>query len=248
MHESEISHGGKGESQFHLPVAPASDASSDAIVDMRVPWQIAHANDSGPIGPPTSAFIDAPQDDEDDVSESSLDSFPASDPPAWTGLHIGGPARRLPRSTAAQQVPTDDGRIPAAPAREPFYRTWLARHWSGVHVSLVELLADDERGGAARRMVRAVVQLGALTPADVRVAVRRTVPEVERATTELLRLVSARSYHNGAVVFEAAGDANTLDGKTDLVVTVEPARERVGDSQLPSVLRLVCTTERAGCA
>jgi hypothetical protein len=29
----------------------------------------------------------------DDVFESSADSFPASDPPSWSGLHLGPPAR-----------------------------------------------------------------------------------------------------------------------------------------------------------
>jgi hypothetical protein len=29
----------------------------------------------------------------DDVSESSAESFPASDPPSWSGLHLGPPVR-----------------------------------------------------------------------------------------------------------------------------------------------------------
>ena len=37
-------------------------------------------------------------DDEegwDDVGDASMDSFPASDPPPWMGMRIGGPARRV---------------------------------------------------------------------------------------------------------------------------------------------------------
>ena len=35
------------------------------------------------------------EEDWDDVSDASMDSFPASDPPPWMGMRIGGPPRRV---------------------------------------------------------------------------------------------------------------------------------------------------------
>lgn len=39
----------------------------------------------------------------DDVGDASMDSFPASDPPPWMGMRIGGPPRRL-ASEASEPV------------------------------------------------------------------------------------------------------------------------------------------------
>jgi hypothetical protein len=39
----------------------------------------------------------------DDVSESSAESFPASDPPSWSGLHLGPPARSATALRAAMR-------------------------------------------------------------------------------------------------------------------------------------------------
>jgi len=38
----------------------------------------------------------------DDVCDASMDSFPASDPPPWMGMRIGGPPRRLASEASGQ--------------------------------------------------------------------------------------------------------------------------------------------------
>jgi hypothetical protein len=35
------------------------------------------------------------EEGRDDVCDASMDSFPASDPPPWMGMRIGGPPRLL---------------------------------------------------------------------------------------------------------------------------------------------------------
>jgi hypothetical protein len=41
-----------------------------------------------------------PRRDLDEVSQASLDSFPASDPPSWPGLRLGPPAPNPHRDKA----------------------------------------------------------------------------------------------------------------------------------------------------
>jgi len=203
----------------------------------------ATSDDRGALATPATPRAEADQDDGDDVCDASLDSFPASDPPSWTGLHIGGPARRAPVPVSDPQLIPGDGRLRVAIDHRLGDGEWLARRWPGVHLRAAELLTapgDD----VAAPTVRAVVQLGTLTPADVRVIAEPTVRTVESASARQLRLTSVRSHHNGAVVFEATVTQKTLSATTALVVTVSPAPRLLAGRPLPTVVGLVRSTER----
>ena len=115
---------------------------------------------------------------------------------------------------------------------------WLARRWSGVHLRVAELVSGA-RNGAPASTLRAVVQLGTLTPADVRVTAAPSAQAAETASAEQLRLVSVRSHHNGAVVFEAAAPSRASGTATALAVTVSPVPRLLGGGPLPSVIGLV---------
>ena len=153
------------------------------------------------------------------------------------GPHIGGPARPPPESGPHLHVTSDDGQRLAADDA-PRDGEWLARRWPGVHVRAAELLSGDGTGGTGP-ILRAVVQLGTLTPADVRVIARSAPQGAEPALADELRLASVRSHHNGAVVFEATAAPAVPDTATDLVVTVSPAPRLLEGGPLRSVEALV---------
>jgi hypothetical protein len=52
-----------------------------------------------PVGIHAEHIVDARANAEarmDRVSQESADSFPASDPPSWTPLHVGSPSQEPP--------------------------------------------------------------------------------------------------------------------------------------------------------
>jgi hypothetical protein len=192
------------------------------------------------------------QDSLDGAYDASLDSFPASDPPSWTGLRIGGPRRGSSVPTATSPARTGDQvRARVAPASRSSVGRWLAGQWPHVHVCFAEVLLAGSGFSERRPRLRAVVQLGGLTPADVQVTARLAVAGSEPASREPLRLWSVQSHHNGAFVFEATTAAEAtfaIERAPDLLVTVAPVPAESGDVTLSDVVRLVAGGEPADCA
>jgi hypothetical protein len=188
----------------------------------------------------------------DDVCDASQDSFPASDPPAWAGMRVGGP-RRGPVAPGAASPPRrgDVVRAHVAPDSRSSLIRWLEGQWPQVHVCFAEIFFGGSASSERRPRLRAVVQLGGLTPADVHVTARLAAAGSEPTSREPLRLWSVQSHHNGAFVFEAAAappPGCTIDGATDLLVTVTPAPAGHAEVPLSDVVRLVASGAPADCA
>ena len=133
-----------------------------------------------------------------------------------------------------------------APGRV-FDRQWIAGQWPDVRVCSAEMVGDVRHGEGPPAKVRAVVQLGALTPADVVVTARKALNDVRGGATQPLRLWSAWPLHNGAFVFEASdADARAIEEPTDFVVTVEPARAVPSGRVVERALRLVAPSQGDG--
>lgn len=125
--------------------------------------------------------------------------------------------------------------------------SWLSRAWSHVQIRDAALLPDPRSESLQGRTVRAVVQLGGLTPADVRVTAQHVTSAAKRTRTGTLRLWSVQSHHNGEVVFEAlATKQHDVERASYLLVTVEPAASAAGERTLAVVERLVETHVAAG--
>jgi hypothetical protein len=174
--------------------------------------------------------------ERDEVYDASLDSFPASDPPSWMGMRVGGPsagpgASSRDRGSALGERPPPVGALDAR-----IDRLSLASRWTDVHVCHAEARNDIADGGADRTMLRAVVQLGALAPADVRVTVRQPTADAGAACEQPVRLWSAQSYRNGRFVFEASTNASDIGNGADLLVSVEPSPARHGGITLDPIV------------
>ena len=122
-------------------------------------------------------------------------------------------------------------------------RAWPGTARRGVRVTHAEVRRAGRDDGSALR-IRAVVQLGTLLPADVRVHV---APRGNAASCEsdpgALRLWSVQSYRNGAFVFEATAldrEIGAAADAEDLVVRVRPAHggRALAASRAVAALRL----------
>jgi hypothetical protein len=122
----------------------------------------------------------------------------------------------------------------------PAWTGWVRQHWEAVRVVQVEVTSQFA-DATDRVRVRAVIHLGALSPADVRVDVVGDVAEpVDASVPRLGELCSAQSYHNGTFVFEGIAATNEFGDHPSLTVRVRP---RSADGDL-SGLTAVATSSR----
>ena len=181
--------------------------------------------------------VAAPRSTErDEVYDASVDSFPASDPPSWMGMRVGGPSARPAASSPDPSGALGERPPPAGALAVRADRSSLASRWTDVHVSHVEARMESAGGRTDRTALRAVVQLGDLAPADVRVTVRQPAAEMEDARVKPVRLWSTQSYRNGGFVFEAITNESGIASAGDLLVSVEPSPARRGGATLDPIV------------
>ena len=173
--------------------------------------------------------VAAPRSTErDEVYDASVDSFPASDPPSWMGMRVGGPPARQAASSPDPSSAGGERPPPAGASAGRAGQSSLASRWTEVHVSHVEAHTGSAGGRTDRTALRAVVQLGDLAPADVRVTVRHPAVDTGDARDKPVRLWSTQSYRNGEFVFEAVTNESGIANSGDLLVSVEPSPARRG--------------------
>lgn len=97
--------------------------------------------------------------------------------------------------------------------------------WANVRVQRVEVdLGRPRPVPPGQRRVRVDVELGALTPADVRVTLARRGEGTDEPV-EPMQLWCAHTYHNGVYAFEAHVPLEVLR-EPGVAVEVEPAEGR----------------------
>jgi hypothetical protein len=117
------------------------------------------------------------------------------------------------------------------------WAVWVSEQWRAVHV--IQLDAARHLADRLDRVrVRAVIHLGLLSPADVRVdAVAGAGEPVGASHQRVHEMWSVQSYRNGAFVFEGLIAAESLDGYRMLAVTVRPRSAHEDLSRLRTVVR-----------
>lgn len=102
--------------------------------------------------------------------------------------------------------------------------------WQGVRIASVQVDAAGSARAPDHRRVRAIVQLGDLTPADVRVLLLpiTVLADDTPGGPPIARLWSVYPLGNGSYVFEATVPAAQLSEPQHLKVHVGPAHDPVG--------------------
>ena len=221
-----------------MPRVNASAALAAALDSKEV---IMLDENTDPVAPhdlasPTQTAAALRRPERDEVNEASLDSFPASDPPSWSGMRVGGPSAAPAASSHDRTSALGERPPPVDASNARVGESSLWSQWTDVHVCQVEARDGFGKDRAGRKMLRAVVQLGALTPADVRVMVRQPSLGADAGREQSIRLWSAQSYRNGRFVFEAGADASEIVDGADLLVSVEPSPTRHGGITLDPVV------------
>jgi hypothetical protein len=113
---------------------------------------------------------------------------------------------------------------------------WVRQHWGAVRV--IDLDVTPLADVVDRVRVRAVIHLGSLSPADVRVgAVRGAAESDDEPEESASELYSAQSYRNGTFVFEGFTVLDARDGERLLSVLVRPRAAHEDLSGLTVVAR-----------
>jgi len=144
------------------------------------------------------------------------------------------------RHSQDQLAPPRNGIAPAA-----LWADWVRQHWDAVRVIHLDVtpLADV----VDRVRVRAVIHLGSLSPADVRVgAVRSGAESDDESDESASELYSAQSYRNGTFVFEGFTILEAPHGERPLSVLVRPRAAHEDLSGLTVVARSSYEHARTG--